>query len=120
MVTDKQTLFQIAMQRWPNKICISDKLPSKDSVATVPSLADIYRCIESEISENDDWDHIAAWSFHQALNEIAMMRRTERHQEVCPEQVPFELFDNMMTSNLADESWTQERDIYAHLPLASA
>jgi len=83
---------------------------------TEPCLVDIHRNIEAafgpkgEWTEEDNWTHLANWSFHQAL--WAVVDQSKVEQDVYRDEVAFEMFDKRMRTNLAIEHWADERREY--------
>jgi hypothetical protein len=112
----REEIFNNARQRWPAKIRLLPDLSPMGNVVTTPCENAIYSDIENAIPENDDWAHIAAWSFHQALGEFIHQHWAQQCHEVETRDVTLDMFDRMMTSNLLHESWSAERAVYHALP----
>ena len=93
-------LFARARQIWP------------EEVLTDPAaLNAIYWPID-ETLRHDDWQSIAAWSFHQALFACAREARSRGHDRLATATVTFKDFDARVRSNLANESWDELRPHY--------
>jgi hypothetical protein len=104
MTVDKSALFEATKFLWPATIDIS-KDPDGPH--------DIYWALERIIPPDDDWQQIAIWSFHQALNEMEKLASAAGVSVISPHAIPFADFDRRMRSNLAgDECWAIELAIW--------
>jgi hypothetical protein len=108
MAIDKAKLFESARERWPS------------SPVTASNGAAIYRAIEEackptgEYTQHDEWTQLANWAFHQAIGALA--RDAGSGKIVRREDVTFDVFDEWMRFNLADECWEAERREYEASP----
>jgi len=116
MFTSKKELFDVTKRRWPKKFHVLSDKSSAEIVFTTPSEYDVYKHIESEIGKEDEWSQLMAWAFHQALSVFIKDRYRLQERLIRTEDVPFELFNEMLESNLTDDSWCNEREIYDSLP----
>ncbi|WP_152414756.1 hypothetical protein [Blastomonas sp. AAP53] len=118
MVIEKAKLFENTRERWPATVYVR---PSKGVLCFVaePSLVDVYEAVEGscapsgEWTAEDEWTHLANWSFHQALWALAE-RSAER--QLHRNDVTFHMFDERMRFNLSDECWNAERIEYEESP----
>lgn len=101
MTVNKLALFEAAKSLWPATI---------DLTKDPDGPHDIYWALERIVPVNDDWQQIAMWSFHQALNEMEKRAAATGVSVIEPHAVQFADFDKCMRSNLAgDECWAVER-----------
>lgn len=114
--SSKRELYENARARWPSTLRILRDRSNDAVVITDPSDFDAYRDIESAIGTNDEWSQLSAWAFHQALGIKVRETYKERKLLVLTRSVSFEMFEKQIKSNLADESWQEERIIYEKLP----
>ena len=120
MAVEKSRLFEQAKNRWPHRIRVfpTNGFPAFDAE---PSLVDVHDDIQAacdpkgEWTEDDEWMGLANWSFHQALWAVANQSTGER--DLGRDEVTFEMFDECMRSNLADDCWVAERHQYEDSPL---
>lgn len=108
MAIDKTKLFESTKERWPEV-----SIGPSNGVA-------IYRAIEEaceptgEYTQKDEWTQLANWAFHQAIGTLA--DDTASGKVVRKEEVTFDLFDEWMRFNLADDCWEAERREYEASP----
>lgn len=115
MQLSKDNLYLSAKCRWPSSFSINYNSSTNYSVDVSPSDLDVYKEIEKSIDVDDDWAHISAWSFHQALG-MAIKRAAESGAKyVKTDDVLFDDFHKMMMENLSHESWFKEFSIYSGL-----
>lgn len=118
MAIEKARLLERTRKRWPLTI----RVVPKDGVPCFeaePCLNEVYQAIEAscepagEWTAEDNWVHVANWSFHQALWGLAE-RSGERN--LSRSEVTFEMFDHCMRENLSDGCWDAERLEYEESP----
>lgn len=114
--SSKRDLYEHARARWPSTLRIIRDRSNDAVVVTDPSDYDVYRAIENTIGANDEWSQLSAWAFHQALGIKIREDYNEKKLLVLTRSVTFEMFEKYIKSNLADESWEEERDTYNNLP----
>lgn len=103
MTIDKGALFETTKALWPATVRLTD-----DPDATNK----IYQRLEGASPAGDDWQQLALWSFHQAL-EAHEMRALAKGLPLYPHEVSFDEFDIKMRANLSgDECWSAERAEY--------
>lgn len=101
---DKQALLDRVKSLWPAAVTLR---PDGGQSA----LNSIYWPIEERLeADTDEWLQLAAWSFHQALAELA--KSNSGRAAVRPADVSLEAFDRWMRMNLADETWSKVRKDY--------
>ena len=103
-------LFQNVRSLWPDVILMTNDAHQKEDSA-IWRVVDLYEAIERNV-EHDPWLALGAWSFHQALTDVARTRINYGATTVHTSDVSFEAFGANMRSNLADESWAEERKLY--------
>lgn len=113
----KRDLFNSVRAHWPDGLRILDEQPVLPTVLTEPSGYDLYRAIEQRLDVGDEWLQLAAWSFHQAFDQLVRRRHRESRNLVGTKDVSFRSFDTKMKSNLSHTSWNAERPIYAAMPM---
>ena len=106
-------LFERVRSLWPDAVVLKDH-SNQDGDNALWSLVHTYEAIERDI-EDDDWLALAAWAFHQALTELAMLKLSAGEQVVMPASVTLASFDRDMRANLDDDSWTIERQNYGQM-----
>ncbi|MBA3898085.1 MAG: hypothetical protein H0X36_13340 [Sphingomonadaceae bacterium] len=111
----KREIYDNARVRWPPTFRIIRGRSNANVVITDPSDFDTYRDIEKSIGPNDEWSQLSAWAFYQALGKEIRKSYEEGQLLVLTRNVPFGIFETQMKSNLADESWRDERIIYENL-----
>lgn len=116
MFSSREVLFRDANQRWPDRIDLEQVLSPNGNIVSDPPDHEIYREIEKCIGSESDWSQLAAWSFHQALGNLIRLKHSQGCLHVLTKDVTFEMFDEMMLSNLEHETWASEREIYTALP----
>jgi len=95
---------------------IAFDVSTPDTVVTEPSSFEVYQDIEKSIETVDEWSQLSAWAFHQALSLLIKEAYRKGEAVVVTGNVPFDLFDKMMMSNLSHELWHREREIYESIP----
>lgn len=103
-------LFRSVRSLWPDVIILANDGQGKEN-SVIWSVVHLYEAIEQNV-EHDDWLTLGAWSFHQALSDVARTRLEYGATTVHAGDVSFEKFDANMRSNLTDESWVKERKLY--------
>ena len=104
MTIDKNALFGTTKALWPTTVRVSD-----DPDATNK----IYQEHESAFPQDDDWQQLALWSFHQALSAYEKRALAKGLSCVHPHEVTFAEFDTWMRSNLnGDKCWSERRAEY--------
>lgn len=104
MTIDKSTLFAVTRALWPATVMVSS-----DPDATNR----IYQEHENVFSQDDDWQQLALWSFHQALSAHEKHALAKGLSSVYPPEVTFAEFDTCMRSNLnGDDCWLERRTEY--------
>jgi hypothetical protein len=114
--SSKKEVFDAAKRRWPDEFHVLSDRSSDEVVFTTPSEYDVYKHIEAEIENEDEWSQLVVWAFHQALSVFIKDRYRLHTRLIRTEDVPFELFNEMLETNLTDDSWCNEREIYDSLP----
>ena len=105
-------LFERVRTLWPDFIILkSDASWSEGDV--IWSVVHCYDSLETKVAD-DDWLAVGAWSFHQALAELAKLKIESGLETLNPAEVTFEAFDANMRENLADDTWAEERARYQH------
>lgn len=103
MTINKIALFETTKALWPDMVRVSDN-PNATS--------EIYRANENAFSQDDNWQQLALWSFHQALadhEKQALANGLLLH----PHEIDFSEFDKWMRANLnGDDCWSDERAEY--------
>ncbi len=120
MAVEKSRLFEQAKDRWPRRLRVypTNGFPPFDAK---PSLVDVHNDIQAacdpqgDWTEEEEWTGLANWSFHQALRAVANQSTAERNLD--RDEVTFEMFDERMRSNLANDCWVAERHQYEESPL---
>ena len=120
MAVEKSRLFEQAKDRWPRRMRVypTNGFPPFDAK---PSLVDVHKDIQAacdpkgDWTEEEEWTGLANWSFHQALRAVANQSTAERNLD--RDEVTFEMFDERMRSNLANDCWVAERHQYEESPL---
>lgn len=110
-------LYEDSKSRWPSVFRIIREKSKASIVKTDPSEFEVYRDIENKIGDGDEWSHLAAWAFHQALGMLVKKSYIEQKLLIPTRLVTFEIFDRQIRANLADDSWHEERAVYERLPL---
>ena len=105
-------LFERIRTLWPDSIILTSDA-SSGSGDPIWSVVHCYDSLEPQI-DHDDWLAIGAWSFHQALTELARLKLESGSKMVFPAEVSLEAFDANMRENLTDETWQEERSRYGH------
>ncbi|MFC3579359.1 hypothetical protein [Sphingomonas hylomeconis] len=101
MTVNKLALFEAAKSLWPATI---------DLTKDPDGPHDIYWALERIVPVDDDWQQIAMWSFHHALDEMEKRAAATGVSVIAPCDIQFAEFDKCMRSNLAgDECWAIER-----------
>ena len=104
MTIDKSALFEAVKSLWPATI---------DLAKDPDGPHDIYWALEKIVPVNDDWQQIAMWSFHQALDAAEKRASAAGVSVISPHAIRFADFDRCMRSNLAgDECWAMEQAIW--------
>lgn len=109
---EARQLFERVRSWWPDSISLKSDAISSEGDA-IWSVVHCYDSLEPQLAD-DDWLSIGAWSFHQALTELARLKLQSGLKTVNPADVSFEAFDANMRKNLADDSWSEERARYGH------
>jgi len=109
---EARQLFERVRSSWPDSINLKSDANSSEGDA-IWGVVDCYDSLESKLAD-DDWLAIGAWSFHQALTELARLKLQSGMKTVNPADVSFEAFDANMLENLADDTWSEERTRYGH------
>lgn len=109
---EARQLFERVRTSWPNSIILKGDASSSEE-DPIWSVVHCYDSLEPKFAD-DDWLVIGAWSFHQALSELARLKIQSGLEAVNPADVSFEAFDANMRENLADETWAEERSRYRH------
>jgi hypothetical protein len=113
---DRYELFDVVRKKWPKVVKIVKRDNTVGQYETDPSDIELYEEIVKSIGNNNEWEQIASWAFHQALGE----KITECFKNgliiVYTNLVDFHSFEDYLISNLEDESWSEEREIYHLLP----
>src|SRR5689334_12549437 len=107
---EPRQLFERVRARWPDLIILKTHTDWKEG-EEVWSVVHVYDAVEV-MAQEDDWLTVGAWSFHQALTELARLRIQDGAATVDTAEVSFEAFDANMRENLADSSWIKERSLY--------
>ena len=120
MLKSKRELFENARKRWPEEVRIFDiQLNINNCIYTYPCLSEIYDKICFSINKSDNWNQIAAWSFHQATDKLGRRNYKKSDRILLFKDVSFMSFNTMMMRNLAEDKWSDEwkveREIYLKL-----
>ncbi len=105
-------LFERVRTLWPDSIILKSDANSGPG-DPIWSVVHCYDSLEPQLI-HDDWLVIGAWSFHQALSDLARLKLESGSRMVTPSEVSLEAFDANMRKNLTDETWKEERSRYGH------
>lgn len=101
---DKCALFETTKALWPETVRVSGN-PNATN--------EIYQRHENAFPQDDDWQQLALWSFHQALSAHEKRALAKGLPSIHPHEVTFAKFDTWMRSNLnGDDCWSAERAEY--------
>ena len=104
MPIDKVGLFETTKALWPEAVVVRDNPDATN---------DIFRENERTFTQNDDWQQLALWSFHQALSAHERRALAKGLPSIHPREVTFAEFDTWMRTNLnGDDCWSAERRDY--------
>jgi hypothetical protein len=104
---EKRILFERTRSLWPDAVCHLN--PS----GTREALCNVYRRIEEQRGgQSDNLMELAAWAFHQAISELAMIKPPAPRAALRRHEISFEAFDWWLSANLTDLSWTEFRSAY--------
>jgi len=104
---EKRMLFERTRSLWPDAVC------HVNETGTCYTLNNIYRQLDEQLrSQADDWMQLAAWAFHQAVSELALIKPPAPRATLRRHEVSFESFAWWMRMNLADDSWAEARAKY--------
>lgn len=93
-------LFELAKRHWPAVI------PS-----SAEALNEIYWPLDDQFFD-DDWLHIAIWSFHQTVWLYAQQARMRGEEQFPISAIALERFDIQVRDNLSEDSWQEMRRAY--------
>ena len=103
---DKQALLDRVKSLWPDAVTLR-------ADGGQGALNNIYWPIEQRLeADANEWLQLAAWAFHQALEELPQHRVDAGRGAVRPADVSLDAFDRWMKKNLADETWSEVRTDY--------
>ena len=105
-------LFERVRTLWPDSIILKSDANSGPG-DPIWSVVHCYDSLEPQLI-HDDWLVIGAWSFHQALSDLARLKLESGSRMVTPSEVSLEAFDANMRENLTVETWKEERSRYGH------
>jgi hypothetical protein len=125
MLKSKRELFENARKRWPEEVRISDSQSNiNNCIYTYPCLSEIYEEVCSSIDNDDNWNQLSAWSFHQAADKLGRRKYKNSDRTLRFKDVSFMSFNTMMLRNLAEDKWSDEwkaeREIYLKLAFEQA
>ena len=104
MTIDKGALFETTRALWPATVRVSE-----DPDAT----NEIYQANEKAFPQDDNWQQLALWAFHQALGAHEKRALAKGLPSVYPREVAFDEFDTRMRANLnGADCWLEERAEY--------
>lgn len=109
---EARQLFERVRTSWPDSIILKtdSNLGEGDAIWSVVHCYDSLECKFAD----DDWLALGAWSFHQALTELAWRKIESGFRTLNPADVSFEAFDANMRENLDDETWAEKRSRHRH------
>jgi hypothetical protein len=104
VIIDKRALFETTKALWPEEVRVSGN----------PNVTnEIYQRNGNSFPQDDDWQQLALWSFHQALDAHEKRASAKGLPSIYPYEVTFAEFDTRMRSNLnGDACWLAERAEY--------
>lgn len=109
----RQQLLDRTKARWPDVIHLERAGSATNATDTaLQILYELYRAIEDSIKDDDDWNQLGVWAFHQALWTYAIERVSSGDTAIPRDAISLAAFDVRMQDNLADESWASFRDEY--------
>lgn len=108
-MANKDDLYSEARRQWPLDLGLEVRELSQGEFICSPSLVDLYRGVEEQISPTDEWKKVGAWSFYQALWELAERAYDEGVDIVYPRDVQRCNFDRFVLDNLSSSEWTDMR-----------
>ncbi|MBB5716433.1 hypothetical protein [Sphingomonas aerophila] len=104
MTIKECALFETTKALWPDEVRVSGKSNATN---------EIYQRHENAFPQDDDWQQLALWSFHQALGTHEKQALAKGLPSIYPREVTFAEFDTWMRSNLkGDHCWSAERAEY--------
>ena len=104
MTINKRGLFETTKALWPEAIKLS---------VNPNATNEIYQKNEQAFPQDDNWQQLALWSFHQALGAHEKRALAKGLPSVHPQEITFAEFDTRMRSNLnGDDCWLEQRAEY--------
>lgn len=101
---------------WPEEIDISDGKPTGNDGYLFKNLSSINSQIEENLSNDDHWGSIGAWSFFQAIHKEAKALHKSGAGVIRVSEVSKDLIDQYVRSNIEhdpdDDLWVKERNEY--------
>jgi hypothetical protein len=116
MLKSKASLFESVREPWPKQLTILIGETTVDRVSTSPCISEIYHSIDEKISSDDELKHLAVWAFYQALNKLGRRKAKSMYTTLLPQEVSFRSFNTHMLSNLREDCWENERELWERLP----
>lgn len=108
MSLNKVELFKKVKGLWPSQIDLGGMTINGRFIKGGQILVELYESVESSFEENDHWNQIAIWAFHQSMPDY-----DDEHSIIYIDDITFESFDENMKQNLlGDDCWISEREIY--------
>lgn len=108
-----QELYETYIGMWPCNVRIDDAHLT-GAGPMFPMLSQAHASIENGLDhEADPWGSIFTWSMFQACHRYARELIEQGNSTLNTSDVPLELIDEYITTNLADESWADERSQYS-------
>jgi len=118
MITNKFEMFERVKKLWPKETFMIS-LNSDGVLITDPELWNIYNKIDCDLRSESELIKLSSWAFTQAMEHVGKMKIKEGIRTLFTSDIPFDLFDRKMLSNLSDNSWVGERELYQALPIFS-
>ncbi len=108
MTFNKVELFEKTKALWPAQIDLGGMVINGRYVKGGQILVELYDHLEASFDENDHWNQIAIWAFHQSIPDY-----DDEHLVISTDDITFEKFDGNMRKNLlGDDCWILERKVY--------
>jgi hypothetical protein len=106
-------LFDRAASLWPAHVEFLPAQKNPSAELWCPGLARINTEVEKKIDfTSDHWTNIAAWAFYQAATRIALDRMAQGQTTLWLKDIPIEVFDEYVRSNLLGSDFGDERVQY--------
>lgn len=116
MLTSKKYLLDKVKIAWDVALSQVGHMHEVSHFPSKISLWDVYQLASGNIFQDDEWMELGIWALYQSLDSLHKNSLSEECNIVSIEGVTLDLFDSMMSANLADESWSDERTVWDALP----